>query len=141
LHKHRFDKLFSEEEANALIPRLEILVRRTQMQAVSMRARLEELAAVDPTILTTEFADAAERHPELRSFAAKMADAASEIESMGCFLKDVEQGLVDFPCDRGGDAVFLCWQFGEPQIVAWHPIDSGFSDRQPLPGVPKPYLN
>lgn len=77
----------------------------------------------------------------MRPFAAKMADAASEIESMGCFLKDVEQGLVDFPCASGSDAIFLCWQFGEPRIVAWHPIDSGFSGRQPLPGVPKPYLN
>ncbi|HUO06625.1 MAG TPA: DUF2203 domain-containing protein [Candidatus Binataceae bacterium] len=142
LSKDQFEKLFSADEANALIPRLEVLMRKLQMQAVSMRACLEELSEQDPEIVQLPFKDAARRHPQLRSFAAAMAEAAEEIESLGCFLKDLEQGLVDFPADDGsGGVVFLCWQFGEPQIVAWHSIDSGFASRQPLPGAPKLYLN
>ena len=75
-------------------------------------------------------------------------EIASEIEEMGCFLKDVDQGLIDFPflidaseADEEEQVVFLCWQYGEPQVVAWHAIDSGFSDRHPLPGASKPLLN
>jgi hypothetical protein len=137
----RFDKLFSEEEANQLIPRLEILLRQLQMQATSLRARVQELAVTDPSVVHCELNEIVDRYPELRSFTANMADAASQIESFGCILKDIEQGLVDFPYDAGDDVVFLCWQFGESRVIAWHRIDSGFADRQPLPGAPKTFLN
>ena len=76
------------------------------------------------------------RYPELRSFATNMADAAAQIEAFGCILKDIDLGLIDFPYDAGDEVVFLCWQFGEPRVVAWHSVDSGFSERQPLPGAP-----
>ncbi len=124
-----FDKLFSEEEANELIPRLEILMRQLQMQATSLRARVEELSVKDPSILHIEFSEVVVQYPELRSFTTNMADAAGQI------------GLIDFPYDAGDEVVFLCWQFGESRIIAWHSVDAGFSDRQPLPGASKPWLN
>jgi hypothetical protein len=136
-----FDRLFSEEEANELIPRLEILMRQLQMQATSLRARIEELSVDDPSILHSAMSEIVGRYPELRSFASNMADAASQIESFGCILKDIDLGLIDFPYDAGDDIVFLCWQFGESRVVAWHSVDSGFSERQPLPGAPDRYLN
>jgi hypothetical protein len=137
----RFDKLFSEEEANELIPRLEILMRQLQMQATSLRARVEELSVTDPSILHAEFNEVVGQYPELRSFTSNMAEAASQIESFGCILKDIDQGLIDFPYDAGDEVVFLCWQFGEPRIIAWHSVDGGFAERQPLPGASKPWLN
>ena len=136
-----FDKLFSEEEANELIPRLDILMRQLQMQATSMRARIDELSVDDPSILHSAMSEIVGRYPELRSFATNMADAASQIESFGCILKDIDLGLIDFPYDAGDDIVFLCWQFGESRVVAWHSVDTGFSERQPLPGAPNRYLN
>ena len=136
-----FDKLFSEEEANELIPRLEILMRQLQMQATSLRARIDELSVDDPSILHSAMSEIVGRYPELRSFATNMADAASQIESFGCILKDIDLGLIDFPYDAGDDIDFLCWQFGESRVVAWHSVDSGFSERQPLPGAPDRYLN
>ena len=136
-----FDKLFSEEEANELIPRLEILMRQLQMQATSLRARIDELSVTDPSILHSAMSEIVGRYPELRSFATNMADAAEQIESFGCILKDIDLGLIDFPYDAGDDIVFLCWQFGESRVVAWHSVDSGFSERQPLPGAPNRYLN
>jgi hypothetical protein len=136
-----FDKLFSEEEANELIPRLEILMRQLQMQATSLRARIEELSVDDPSILHSQMSEIVGRYPELRSFATNMAEAAEQIESFGCILKDIDLGLIDFPYDAGDDIVFLCWQFGETRVVAWHSVDSGFSERQPLPGAPNRYLN
>ena len=136
-----FDKLFSEEEANELIPRLEILMRQLQMQATSLRARIDELSVEDPSIMHSAMSEIVGRYPELRSFASNMADAAEQIESFGCILKDIDLGLIDFPYDAGDEVVFLCWQFGESRVVAWHSVDSGFSERQPLPGAPDKYLN
>jgi len=136
-----FDKLFSEEEANELIPRLDILMRQLQMQATSLRARIDEFSVDDPSILHSAMSEIVGRYPELRSFATNMAEAAAQIESFGCILKDIDLGLIDFPYDAGDEVVFLCWQFGESRVVAWHSVDSGFSERQPLPGAPDRYLN
>jgi hypothetical protein len=137
----RFQKLFSAEEANQLIPRLDLLVRRLQMQANSLRAKIREIAERDSTILGLDLAEVVKRYPELRPFASAMAEVAGEIESLGCLLKDIDQGLIDFPGKVEEETVFLCWPFGEPHIVAWHTLDSGFAQRQPLPGAPKLYLN
>jgi len=136
-----FDKLFSEEEANELIPRLEILMRQLQMQATSLRARIDELSVTDPSILDCTMSKIVGRYPELRSFATNMAAAAAQIESFGCILKDIDLGLIDFPYDADDEVVFLCWQFGEPRVVAWHSVNSGFSERQPMPGAPDRWLN
>jgi hypothetical protein len=141
LHNIEFERLFSEEEANELIPRLEILMRRLQAQASSLRARIDELSVNDPSITHCEMTEIVGRYPELRSFATNMAEAAAQIESFGCILKDIDLGLIDFPYDAGDDVVFLCWQFGEPSVVAWHTVDSGFANRQPLPGAPNRFLN
>ena len=70
-----------------------------------------------------------------------MADIIGEIEDLGCFLKDIDLGLIDFPYEMGDEVVFLCWQYGEAQVLAWHAIDSGFAQRQTLPDASKPYLN
>lgn len=131
-----FERLFSEEEANELIPRLEILMRRLQAQAASLRERIDELSVNDPSLMHSEMNEIVGRYPELRTFATNMAEAAAQIESFGCILKDIDLGLVDFPYDSGEDVVFLCWQFGEPRVVAWHTVESGFANRQPLPGAP-----
>lgn len=146
--RHRFDKLFSPDEANELIPRLEVLIRDLQVQAEVLRKRVNDLARFDDKLSDIDLPDVIARYPELQPIAARMSEIASEIEEMGCFLKDVDQGLVDFPflieateTGEEDDVVFLCWQYGEPRVVAWHAIDSGFSDRHPLPGAAKPLLN
>jgi hypothetical protein len=141
LSKLHFDKLFSPQEANDLIPHLEELVRRLQLEVNSLRDRIVDLAERDDSVLAMELPEILAIHPQLRVFAARMADAASEIESLGCVLKDIDRGLVDFPFEADDEVAYLCWQFGEPQVVAWHPIESGFAGRRPLPGVRKQYLN
>jgi hypothetical protein len=141
LAKHRFDKLFSQEEANELLPRVELLVRRLQLQAHTLRERVGDLAKGDAELEDMALPDIVDRHPDLRAITASMADLAGQIESFGCFLKDIDQGLVDFPGELGGEVVFLCWQFGEPRVIAWHNLESGFASRRPIPGAPKPYLN
>jgi len=94
-------------------------MRQLQMQATSLRARIEELSVDDPSIVHSAMSEIVGRYPELRSFATNMADAAEQIEAFGCILKDIDLGLIDFPYDAGDDIVFLCWQFGESRVVAW----------------------
>lgn len=139
--KNRFEKIFTPSEANSLIPRLEILIRGLQLEAEALRKRIRELARREPAVAGEPLPELIRRYPELRENASRMAEAATQVEALGGLLKDIDHGLVDFPCETEGDVVFLCWQFGEREIVAWHPIEGGFAQRRPLPGANKPYLN
>ncbi|HJU12751.1 MAG TPA: DUF2203 domain-containing protein [Candidatus Binataceae bacterium] len=138
----QFDKIFTPSEANELIPRLEVAVRQLQARAGELRQRIAELVNLHPEARQFSLPQLIERYPQLRELANGLAQAAEKIESYGCLLKDIDQGLIDFPWEiEDGQVVFLCWQFGEPAVLAWHPIDAGFAQRQPLSGAPKRYLN
>ncbi|HEV3111555.1 MAG TPA: DUF2203 domain-containing protein [Candidatus Binataceae bacterium] len=132
---NQFAKLFTEQEANELIPRLEALVRKLQANAAQARARAAQAGP------SADLEALSRSDPPMRAAMREMGKVAEEIQGLGCFLKDVDLGLVDFPGEVNGDTVFLCWQYGEPHLVAWHPIDEGFGSRRPLPGGPKVYLN
>ena len=62
----------------------------------------------------------------------KLDDAVRQIQSAGVLVKDINTGLLDFPSLRDGRAVYLCWQYDEPEIFYWHEVDTGFARRQPL---------
>jgi hypothetical protein len=143
LAQYRFEKLFSPEEANELIPTLEGLVRALQLQVSDLRERIRKIVKLDHDVDSLPLARIIDLHPELKPAATRMGELAQQVESLGCFLKDIDQGLVDFPAELngGGDVVFLCWQFGEHSVLAWHPVEGGFTERKPLPGARKQYLN
>jgi hypothetical protein len=142
LSSYRFDKLFTIAEANELIPRLEVAIRALQTKVGDLRHRIAELIKLDPAVRQLPLPQLIERQPQLRESANQVAQAAERIEVYGCVIKDIDQGLVDFPCEmEEGKVVFLCWQFGEPALIAWHPVDAGFAQRQPLLGAPTRYLN
>ncbi|MBV8053694.1 MAG: DUF2203 domain-containing protein [Deltaproteobacteria bacterium] len=139
---YQFDKIFSLAEANELIPRLEIAIRQLQSKTGELRRSIAEVVKLDPAARQLPLPQIIERYPQLRESANQVAQAAEKIETYGCLLKDIDQGLVDFPWEIEEDRiVFLCWQFGEPAVIAWHPVEAGFAQRQPLPGAPKHYLN
>jgi hypothetical protein len=142
LAKVGFDKLFTPREANELIPTLEVLIRELQVRANHLRERIGALLNDDAAIENERLARIIERYPQLREPAARMAEIAGRIDSLGCFLKDIDQGLIDFPWELDdGSVAFLCWQFGEAAVIAWHPVEGGFGQRRPLPGAAKPFLN
>ncbi|HWF66129.1 MAG TPA: DUF2203 domain-containing protein, partial [Acidobacteriaceae bacterium] len=60
----------------------------------------------------------------------QVKDTLSEIDAIGVQVKDLDAGLLDFPCRLGEDIVLLCWKMGETEIQHWHTVDSGFSGRQ-----------
>jgi hypothetical protein len=59
-----------------------------------------------------------------------------ELHGLGVELKDPVAGLVDFPATIEGQQAYLCWKLGETQVEYWHGVDTGFSGRQPLGGLP-----
>jgi hypothetical protein len=133
-------RFFTVEEANELVGTLEIEFGRM--------ARVRE--ALGPVVAAVGGAEAAvailhedadpppgrEADAErLRLLAAELAGAIERVSATGCVVKDVEQGLVDFYSMLDGEPVLLCWQFGEPGVTHWHPVDEGFAGRQPIEGV------
>lgn len=54
------------------------------------------------------------------------------LQELGLEVKDINQGLVDFPAQREGRGIYLCWRYDEPRITHWHELDAGFAGRQPL---------
>lgn len=134
--------LFSLAEANALIPRLELIMGRMQQRGLELREAIEALArdGAEP-MANIEVGDLLARRPELSELVEELERLIHEIESCGGQFKGLELGLVDFPAEIEGQIGLLCWQYGEKEITHWHPLDSGFSGRQPLPTTARrPYL-
>jgi hypothetical protein len=65
--------------------------------------------------------------------AAGLARCIERLHGLGVVVKDVQQGLVDFPALRGDEEVLLCWHVGEDEVAYWHGLEEGFAGRKPLP--------
>ena len=138
----RPEKLFRLEEANAFVPRLESLVARLQRGALLLQEEMTQLAA-EAGVAVAELSaeDLVRRRPAARTLIEELDGIVREIEASGAHLKDVKLGLVDFPTERDGEIIYLCWQSGEPEVAFWHRTEDGFAGRQPLPGTTRtPYL-
>ena len=124
-------KLFTIEEANALLPSVRTIVQRIQ-RAHRNLSRFKDEAK--------KAAEAAEQGgggmTDGVAYAVALTDLTvqiQELESIGVQLKDFERGLVDFPSLREGRVVLLCWQMGEgDELEWWHDVDAGFAGRTPL---------
>ena len=124
-------KLFTVQEANALLPSVRTIVTKIQ-QAHGRVAQYRDEAK--------EAAEAAEKGGGGVSAGLAYAQALTdltiqiaELDTLGVQLKDFERGLVDFPSLREGRVVLLCWQMGEgDELEWWHDVDAGFAGRTPL---------
>ena len=54
------------------------------------------------------------------------------LAEQGILLRDPDTGLVDFPAERDGRRIFLCWRLGEEEVAWYHDEQAGFSGRRPL---------
>lgn len=124
-------KIFSVEEANALIPTVRRIVESIQRQ----HNRL--LSFQDAARYAAEGAEQGgggmADGPLYVTLLMELAERTGELETLGVQLKDYARGLIDFPSLRDGRVVLLCWQLGEgDEVEWWHDIDAGFAGRQPL---------
>ncbi len=121
-------KTFTLEEANALVPQLEKLLddmTNVRAQIVAMGETREPML---PKAGGNGGGKASGKYLLLQHFNACL----STLQEWGCELKDLDQGLVDFPSYRDGHLVYLCWKRGEARVEYWHEIEAGFAGRQPL---------
>jgi hypothetical protein len=75
---------------------------------------------------------AAKRRAEREKAMQEARDTLAEIDEIGVQVKDLAQGLLDFPCVLEGQTVLLCWKLGEKEIGFWHTEEDGFAGRKPL---------
>jgi hypothetical protein len=127
---------FTPKEANdelALIrPLVEELVARRREQQRLAALRLERAGKVagnggglDPRAVQEE--NEAEQRARV-----EIARCVNEIHGRGAIVKDIDQGLVDFPAVREGEEILLCWRLGEDEITHWHSLEEGFAGRKRL---------
>jgi|SRR5215467_15028565 len=126
---------FSLAEAEALLPRLEPLLRDVQAARQAYGEAQERYSAFQTKLAGNGHLP----QDDVGSARAAMAEAAQrtdaligQIQALGVVVKDLDMGLVDFPALRHGREVYLCWRLGEQGIGWWHPIDAGFAGRQPI---------
>jgi hypothetical protein len=129
-------RLFSVDEANALLADVEPLVAQMREAAVAGRAAGEIVQAFARRVAESGGGrpDPAEAHAqrELGEAEPRLREALRLLEDLGVWVKDPARGLLDFPSERHGEVVELCWLHGEPGITHWHRIGEGFAGRKPL---------
>jgi hypothetical protein len=128
-----YSKLFTINEANGLLPIVRPIIEKILDTIQDLRTKSEiviRAEKIDPE--TPNLMSRLQQNAEIAGFIKQINDSVSEIQQHGCVCKGVEQGLVDFPCLLGEEIVFLCWQYGEPEVNYWHRIEDGFAGRRPL---------
>jgi hypothetical protein len=119
-------RLFTVDEANALLGEVVPLVEALQRSQQTMEGLHEDVMSS----IATNGGGASHRSFVDASREAERALLA--LTEMGVVVRDPSTGLIDFPSDRDGAVVFLCFRLGEARIEFWHDTESGFSGRQPL---------
>jgi hypothetical protein len=130
-------KTFTLEEAQSLLPVLESLLKRAtegKRSAEEIEAGLSELARRIYVSggMKVDVANVAKERADMEAHLERVRESLAEIDSIGVQVKDIEAGLLDFPCRLDDQVVLRCWRLGEPAIEHWHTIESGFQGRQPL---------
>ena len=130
-------KTFTLEEAQSLLPVMESLLKRAiegKQSAVEVESGLTELARRIYLSggMKVDTGKVAKLRAELEGHVQRVRESIAEIDAVGVQVKDLDAGLLDFPCRLDDQVVLLCWRMGETAIEHWHPVDSGFKDRQPL---------
>ena len=128
---------FTLQEAQMLLPTLESLLRT----AINSKKLVEEVDAELQDIAHRVFlnggtlikvVEVARRKAERERAVQRAKDAVAEIHSTGVQVKDIDIGLLDFPCKVDGEIVLLCWKLGEEKITHWHSTEEGFAGRKPI---------
>ena len=125
----RQKRYFTVEEANQLIPKLEQYMTKLK----ELRGQLEALGAeLTPFFQIIRHNGGHPKTPQFIEIVNRFHKGVERIHSHGCILKDIDQGLIDFPHLRNDREIYLCWKFGEKEIHYWHDLETGFTGRQLL---------
>ena len=130
-------RTFTVSEAQTLLPVLESLLR----SAMEAKALIEEVDGEMQSLANRIFINGgtlvdvvsvARRKAQREKAVQRAKDAVAEIDATGVQVKDLDIGLLDFPCVVGDDVILLCWKMGEKTITHWHGAQEGFAGRKPI---------
>jgi hypothetical protein len=130
-------RTFTLEEAQSLLPVLESLL----CSAIKGKKLIEQVDAEMQETAHKVFLNGgmllnvvhlARRKAEREKALQRVKDALAEIDAMGVQVKDLDLGLLDFPCRVDGEIVLLCWKLGEKGIAHWHGTEEGYAGRKPI---------
>jgi hypothetical protein len=130
-------KLFTLDEAQSLLPVLDSLLQRAMESKGAAEGVESELSEIARRIylaggMRVDVAGIAARRVAMEEYVSRARESVAEIDEIGVQVKDLEAGLLDFPCRVEDDVVLLCWKRGEQAIEHWHTMESGFQGRQPI---------
>ncbi|MHB8634259.1 MAG: DUF2203 domain-containing protein [Thermoplasmatota archaeon] len=138
-------RLWKIEEANAALERVRAALAHSRRAAAALHEAEEQMQDLRIVWGDQVLAVACPDHAEWVRWRDLCAERMNEVEvaglrfqEIGCELKDVEAGLVDFRGQLGSEVVYLCWRDGEEAIRYYHPLHTGFSGRRPIPAVSAP---
>lgn len=137
-------RYYSVAEANELVPELAqrfgaIIQMRAQLHSMyqSLVARGHtpalDLTGTSPPIVTSGLPDDVARDAQVfRGMAEALREQLELITETGCVIRDIDDGLVDWPAQDRGRDIWLCWRYGEPEVAYYHELNTGFAGRRPV---------
>ena len=130
-------RTFTLQDAQLLLPTLESLLRT----AIKSKQLIEQVDAEIQDLghriflnggTLVKIVEVARRKAERERAIQRAKDAVAEIHATGVQVKDIDIGLLDFPCKVDGEILLLCWKLGEKKITHWHSPEEGFAGRKPI---------
>jgi hypothetical protein len=130
-------RYFTIMQAERLLPKVEERIREALFIKAEYQRAEEQLRATQKHIMLSGGAVIDQAHvAALKSTrdgaAEKLQAVCDDIQELGCLVKDLDIGLLDFPTLYRNEEVYLCWRLGEEKIRFWHQVDTGFRGREPI---------
>ncbi len=103
---------FTPKQSNEFLPQ----VRETVERVISIKKEADNL----------------KDDGEMTGAMERLEKEIQKLEELGCVLKDMNIGLIDFPAVRLGTRVWLCWKLGEESVSFWHDLHEDYAGRKPV---------
>lgn len=125
--------LYTVQQARDLIPELRPLIAAMQLEQRRLHDEVEHLNELTPAMQQNGEATRAAKHERMiLELGESLREKLDQFDLMGIDVKDIQSGIIDFPSERDGRVVYLCWQLDEETVGYWHEVHEGYQGRQPL---------
>ncbi len=121
------DRRYTVAEANAILPHVRELVKRILLARTHILQLQPELW---PAIQAAVFNGGSKTVSEATRHIILIQEGIRALQALNILVKDINIGLIDFPAERDGQLVLLCWLYDEPTVQFWHDPDTGFAGRR-----------
>lgn len=129
-------KIFTVDEANAMLPLVRAIasdLAEVSREVIERRQRLSLLSGGKQTKPDDPYREElVQIEKELGKDTRRLREYVQELRHLGVEPVSGSEGVIDFPAIIEGQKGFLSWKLGESQVLHWHEIHNGYSERKPL---------